>query len=107
MSYEVQVLGHEQQKLKLVKRADGSAKFLGLLPGQKIIKMPNGQLLLEKPNGSRTPLSMITTTPPNKSQEEASQTFFVGDQVRLDPEFALERIQSRKRNGSEKAIREV
>ncbi len=106
MSY--QVPGNQQQKLQLMKQADGSARFIGLSPGQKIIKTPNGKLLLEKPDGSRIPLSMIITSNPlTESQEAAPQTFFVGDQIRLDPEFALERIQSRKRNGSEEAIRKV
>ena len=105
MSY--QVPGNKQQKLQLMKRPDGSARFIGLSPGQKIIKTPNGKLLLEKPDGSRIPLSMIITNPLTESQEAASQTFFVGDQIRLDPEFALERIQSRKRNASEEAIRKV
>jgi len=91
-----------------MKQADGSARFIGLSPGQKIIKTPNGKLLLEKPDGSRIPLSMIITNPLTERQEPAaSQTFFVGDQIRLDPEFALERIQSRKRNASEEAIRKV
>ena len=105
MSY--QVLGNKQQKLQLIKQADGSARFIGLSPGQKIIKTPNGKLLLEKPDGSRIPLSMIITKPTESQEPAASQTFFVGDQIRLDPEFALERIQSRKRNASEEAIRKV
>ena len=40
-----------QQKVTIVKSADGKINVLGLLPGQQLVKLPNGKLQIFQNRG--------------------------------------------------------
>ena len=103
---------HPQQDLQLFKTAEGQVRVRGLLPCQQLLHMPDGRLLLinnPSSNSATISLPMMTATTPTVAVLESEETasFSIGDKIRMDPNFALEKIQSMKLNGSEEAIKKV
>jgi len=101
---------HPHQELQLFKTAAGKVQVRGLLPCQQLLHMPDGRLLLiNSPSSSSATISlpMMTATTPTVLQSEEAAPFSAGDKIRMDPNFALEKIQSMKVNGPEEVIKKV
>ena len=63
-----------QQKVQIVKTADGKIQVRGLLPGQQLVQMPDGKLqIFSNPPGGATPGIRLASSPVKVSAPATSQ----------------------------------